>query len=166
MWFSRPKADVRTIHDLLSMSEKIAHDSGDDLPGAEHLLLSAILLPDGTARRAFQRIDVDPGELSAAIAAAHVEALAGIGIRDPLGTDPYQGPVTKPYRAKPSADQAFHVAAALSKESGSRRLLGAHVVQAVARQSTGTAARALAVLGVDPVALDAAAAQEIHDASL
>lgn len=164
MWFSRAKTDVHTIHDLLSMSEKIAHDSGDERPGAEHLLLSAVRLPDGTARRAFQRIEVDPDDLSAAIATAHTEALAGIGLRDPRGPDPYQGPVTKLYRANPSADQAFQEAAALSKEPGSRRLLGAHVVQAVARQSTGTAARALTALGVDPAALDAAAAQEIHDA--
>lgn len=164
MWFSRGKTDVRTIRDLLNTSEKIAHDAGDERPGAEHLLLSAILLPDGTARRAFQRVNVDPDDLSAAIATTHTEALAGIGLRDPLGHDPYQGPVTRLYRANPSADQAFQVAAALSKEPGSRRLLGAHVVQAVARQSTGTAARALAALGIDPAALDAAAAQEIHSA--
>lgn len=164
MWFSRSTADVRTIHDLLTMSEKIAHDSGDELPGAEHLLLSAVLLPDGTAQRAFQRIDVDPAELSAAIATAHTDALAGIGMRDPLDPDPYQEPGSKLYRAKPSADHAFRVAATLSKEPGSHRLLGAHVVQAVARQSVGTAARALAALGVDPAALDAAAAAEIDAA--
>jgi ATP-dependent Clp protease ATP-binding subunit ClpA len=164
MWFSRSTADVRTIHDLLTMSEKIAHHSGDELPGAEHLLLSAILLPDGTARRAFQRIEVDPADLSAAIAAAHADALAAIGLRDPLDPDPFKEPGSKLYRAKPSADQAFQVAAALSKEPGSRRLLGAHVVQAVARQSAGTAARALAALGVDSAALDAAAASEIHAA--
>lgn len=162
MWFSRSKTDVRTIHDLFTMSERIAHDSGDELPGAEHLLLSAILLPDGTARRAFQRIEVDPDDLSAAMTTAHASALAGIGLRDSLDPDPYQGPVSKRFRAKPSADQAFRVAAALSKQAGSRRLLGAHVVQAVARQPAGTAARALAALGVDPAALDAAAAQEIH----
>ena len=164
MGFTRSRSDVRTIHDLLSRAEKIAHDSGDELPGAEHLLLSALQLPDGTARRAFQRIEVDPDDLTAAIATAHAEALARIGLLDPLDPDPYQGPGSKLYRAKPSADQTFHVAAALSKEPGSPRLLGAHVVQAVARQSTGTAARALAALRIDPAALDAAAAQEINRA--
>lgn len=163
MWFSRAKTDVRTIHDLLGRSETIAHDFGEELPGAEHLLLSAIQLADGTARRAFERIAIDPGDLPSAIATAYAEALAGIGLHDPLGQEPYSGPVSKLARSKPSAEHAFQVAAALSKEPGSPRLLGAHVVQAVARLTSGTAARALAVLGVDPVALDAAAAQEIHD---
>src|SRR5687767_10675111 len=67
--------DVRTINMLLTGAEAEARRAGESLPGAEHLLLSAIALPDGSARRAFERVGADPDRLQAAIAAQHADAL-------------------------------------------------------------------------------------------
>jgi hypothetical protein len=85
MRLPRPLQDIRTIKLLLTTAEAEAHRGGDDLPGPEHLLLSALELPDGTARRAFERIGVDPGGFRAAIEAAHRAALQGIGLAAPDG---------------------------------------------------------------------------------
>jgi hypothetical protein len=72
--------DMRTIKVLLTEAERIARDLGDDEPGAEHLLLSAIGLPDGAAARALGRFDVDAARLRSAIEREHADALAAIGI--------------------------------------------------------------------------------------
>jgi ClpA/ClpB-like protein len=50
------------------------------MPGAEHLLLAALELPDGTARRAFERVGADPNALRQAIEEQHAEALCAVGI--------------------------------------------------------------------------------------
>ena len=41
--------DMRTIKTLLSGAEAEAQRARESLPGAEHLLLSAVALPDGSA---------------------------------------------------------------------------------------------------------------------
>ena len=76
----RPIGDVRTIKALLTGAENEALRDGQTTPGAEHLFLSALALPEGSARRAFARIGIDPDGLRAAITAQHVEALGAIGI--------------------------------------------------------------------------------------
>ncbi|CAN5473397.1 hypothetical protein BH23CHL10_BH23CHL10_10160 [soil metagenome] len=45
--------DMRTIGRLLTDAEQIARRMGDERPSAEHLLISAIGLPDGSAGTVF-----------------------------------------------------------------------------------------------------------------
>jgi hypothetical protein len=80
MPFIRPIQEFRTIRQLLGGAERLAQESGETLPGAEHLLLAALALPDGTARRAFERLGVDPDGLPSAIASQHADALRTVGI--------------------------------------------------------------------------------------
>ncbi|MGZ8476106.1 MAG: Clp protease N-terminal domain-containing protein, partial [Candidatus Limnocylindria bacterium] len=47
---------MRTIKKLLTDAEVEARAMGEAEPGAEHLLLAALDLPDGSARRAFERL--------------------------------------------------------------------------------------------------------------
>jgi hypothetical protein len=61
-----PVRDMRTIKTLMTGAEAEALEAGESVPGAEHLLLSALALPDGSARRAFERVGADPDELRAA----------------------------------------------------------------------------------------------------
>jgi ATP-dependent Clp protease ATP-binding subunit ClpA len=163
MPFIRPIREFRTIRALLGGAERLAREAGEELPGAEHLLLAAVALPDGTARRAFERLGVDPGGLSAAIAAQHADALRAIGI-DPGETAALEtpaAPASGVFRATPSAQVVFQRAVDLSGTPKPRRLLGAHVVVAVCEMERGTVARALRLMGVDRDRLAAAAREEL-----
>ena len=163
MKLRNPVRDVRTIKQLLTGAEQEAHAAGESAPGAEHLLLSALALPDGSAQRAFERVGADSGRLRAAIATQHDDALRAIGIDPPdeaalqAGDPPA---ATRAYRSNASARSAFQAASALARAETDSGLVGAHVVAAVAEMEHGTAARALTVMGIDRAALAAAARDE------
>jgi ATP-dependent Clp protease ATP-binding subunit ClpA len=153
---------VRAIKQLLTDAEREARSMGDAEPGAEHLLLAALDLPDGTARRVLDGFGVDAEGLRRAIGDHHAAALASVGIEAPdLGTpspiEPANG--TGPYRSSASAREAFQAAAAMARRD--RTLLGAHVVAAVAEMEHGTSAGVLQALGIDPTALAAASHEAI-----
>ena len=152
--------DVRMIKNLLRGAEEEARRAGDALPGPEHLLLSAIALDDGSARRAFQRVGADAGALRDAIARQHDDALRSVGIEPPDLEDAAPGDAPKgAFRSTAPARTAFRAASDMAR-SGGGGLLGAHVVAAVADLEHGTAARSLAAMGVDREALAAAARDE------
>ena len=140
--------DVRTIKKLLTGAEAEARSSGEEVPGPEHLLLSAAALPDGSAGRALLQVGVDPQQLRLAVEAAHQSALAAVGVASPaVGAGPaLRSTASGVFRSTPQAQQVFQDAVALAKPS---RLRGAHVVAAAARLERGTVPRALAALGVD-----------------
>lgn len=163
MFSFRPIREFRTVRALLGRAERLAKESGEALPGAEHLLLSALALPDGTARRAFERLGVDPNGVASAIAAQHADALRAVGI-EPGDADSPVVPapeVRGVFRSAPSAQVVFRRAVELSGTPKPRRLLGAHVVVAVAEMEHGSAARALRHMGVKREHLAAAARQEL-----
>jgi ATP-dependent Clp protease ATP-binding subunit ClpA len=162
MPFKRPFDELRTIKALLVLAERLAQDSGEELPGAEHLLLSAIALPDATAGMAFDRLGIDPDGLPAAIAAQHAEALRTVGIEaGGVATPPEPVPPGRGvFHATSSAQAVFRRAVELSGTTKPRRLLGAHVVLAVTEMEHGTAVRALRRMGVDRAQL-ADAAHEV-----
>ena len=158
----RLKGEFHTIRQLLEGAERLAQRSGDAHPGAEHLLLSALALPDGTARRAFERLGADPDGLQPAIAAQHADALRAVGIELDAGEAVVPAPEARGvFLSTPSAQSAFRRAVELSKHPKPRRLLGAHVVAAVAEIERGTVARALRRMGVDRAKLVAAAHDEL-----
>ena len=89
MKIANPVRDARTIKQLLEGAEAEATRAGEPQPGAEHLLLAALDLPDGSARRAFAAAGADPDALRDAIAAQRhgtaARALAALGVdRDAL----------------------------------------------------------------------------------
>ena len=161
MRLKNPFRDMRTIRMLLEGAEAEANRAGESMPAAEHLLLAALKLPDGTARRAFERVGADPGALRQAIEDQHTEALRAIGID--ADTAELAGP-TAPlangvYRSSGSAQSAFQAAGTLARKTRSQ-LVGAHVVLAIADMEHGTAVRALRARGIDIDALAAAAREE------
>lgn len=165
MRLSRPLQDVTTMNALLNTAEDLALEAGESLPGPEHLLLSALGLPDGTARRAFEWLGADPGAFAPAIRRAHADALAAVGVRvaDEAALDADVARARSPkrgvMRTTAPAQDAFQAAVKHAKSQKSR-LLGAHVVAAVAGQEHGTAVRALRVMGIEPQALREAAEAE------
>lgn len=175
MRLPRAIRDVRTIRALLEGAEDEALRAGVGEPGAEHLLLAALALPEGSARRAFARLDphVDLDRMREAITTQHTAALRAVGIdvsdARTVGVIPGTAhPETAPaangvYRAGASARDAFRVAADLARTPPRVPLCGAHVVAAVAGIEHGTAPRTLHTLGIDPDALATAAHAELAE---
>lgn len=166
MRLPRAIQDIRTIEALLTEAEAEARRAGDDLPGPEHLLLSAFGLPDGTARRAFERLGADPEAFREAVDTAHRQALHAVGVSVPGGIERRLPPPAPPggvYRLTGPGQDVFQAAVKLAKAAEPSLLRGGHVVVAVCGQEHGTIARALEALGVDRRALAAAAGEALAD---
>ena len=163
--------DVSTINALCSGAEKLANADGQKEPGAEHLVLSALELPDGTARKAFKRVHADPDSFRAAIARQYEDALQNIGIALPpeAAIADEASPVaagTGLYKAQASADTlmqtlARDIMAKEHKADSATPLLGAHVILAATTAQYGVAIRAFQAMGIDPTKLTEAATAEI-----
>lgn len=156
--------DMLTIRELAVIAEKYANANGEKEPGAEHFLLAALDLPDGSARRAFARVHADPGQFNAAIDQQYQEALRNAGIElspEILAARTATVAGTGFYVAQISAQQLMKNLFAERKNSADVPLSGAHVIVAATRAEQGVAVRALRTMGVDPVRLSEAATEEI-----
>ena len=158
--------DMQTIKALCESAEVHAHTRGEAKPGAEHFVLAALDLPDGTARRAFERLRVCPDRFGDAIDQQYSDALRNAGIDLLLTPGAQPVPANKgPYRFEHSAQALMQE---LSNRNDSDRvpLLGAHVVSVVANTRYGVAARTLRAMGISGAELAEAAAGEIKEATL
>lgn len=150
-------ADARLIAALLTTAETEARALGDAEPGAEHLLLAALLVDDPSARDTVRQVaeTVDAAAVRSAIGAVHAASLAAVGVTAPEldGTLPSASGI---YHSEVSAQEVFRRARVLSR--GPREgLHSAHVLLAAAERDHGTVARVLESLGIDRAALVAAA---------
>lgn len=156
--------DMGKIKQLLEQAEAIARRDGLAAPAAEHLVLAALELPDGTARAALERAGSSAEAFAAALREQHAAALAAVGVvaDDELidASLPDPQPATGVYRSETSAQELFQRAGAAARAEGGG-LLGAHVVRAAAALEHGTVARVLEHLGVDRHVLSASATAEI-----
>ncbi|MVS98644.1 Clp protease N-terminal domain-containing protein [Devosia marina] len=147
--------DMGTIKQLCERAEKHALHDRQPEPGAEHFLLAALEMEDGTARRAFQAAGMDPDGLKAAIAQQYVAALESIGLAVEPTADHHDAVARPPapgaYHAAPSGQDVMQALA--DSRNQHAPLLGAHVVAVVAAMPHGIAARALRGMGSDPVLL-------------
>lgn len=158
-------ADVKTISGLLLQAEEIARSGGTDKPAAEHLVLAALHLPDGTASRTLARVGLSGEDLRGALEDQEVGDLERIGIQAPDDQIRAELPeLTAPtgvYQSEPSAQQLFRAAGDDARRNG-EPLVGAHVLRAAAASEHGTTARVLRRLGIEPGALERAATAEIQ----
>jgi ATP-dependent Clp protease ATP-binding subunit ClpA len=157
---------MRTLSQLCTQAEVHARASGQAAPGAEHFLLAAIDLPDGSARRAFESIGADPAAVRSAIEQQYRNALQGLGLDNAAlpqaaALEPHAPGL---YRAQPSGQELVQALARTRKDQGGP-LLGAHVVLAVAAMSQGVAARTLRAMGIDAARLAAAAQAQVPSAA-
>jgi len=164
----RRRADMATISRVLAGAEQRALADGLARAGAEHVILAALDLPDGSARRVFARAGADPDGFAPAVAAQHAAALAAAGIAaDDAALQeripPAPGHPRGPMRSDPSVERLLRDAAAAVKRDGTP-LTGAHLVRAAASQEHGTVPRTLRHLGIAPGDLIAAATAEISAA--
>ena len=158
--------DMRTIKQVLTDAEAIAREMGDEEPGAEHLLLSAIGLPDGSAGRVLGSVGIDADRIRTALRDEQADALVSAGVpretaeamADPTPLGGAGTPVL--YGAGPSGREVFQEASKLARSS-KQRLAGAHVVAAIAGLERGTMPRVLDRLGVGRQQLADAARAEL-----
>lgn len=152
----RARADVATMNAVLPAAERMARDEGIDEPGAEHLLLAAVDLDDGIARRALGEFGVDAAGLRAAVAAQHEDALRSIGViadeQALAAALPSGGGPTGPLRSRGSLQTAFQASVALAKHDR-LPISSGHVLLAVTDTDHSTVARALDRAGIDRAAL-------------
>jgi ATP-dependent Clp protease ATP-binding subunit ClpA len=163
--------DMGTIKTLCFEAEKLANAEGQKEPGAEHFVLSALALPDGTARKAFLRIHTDPNNFRAAIAQQYEDALQNVGITLPqyaeISGDATPIPTSKGlYKTQSSAQVLMQtltreIMKKEQKANSTAPLLSAHVVLAATSAQYGVTARTFHVMGIDPAKLAEAAIAEI-----
>ncbi len=159
----KPIQDIRTMNALFPAAELEAKRMGVKKPGTEHLVVAAVELPEGSARRAFERAGVDPGEFRVGIVRLRDDSTrtaGGAHIDDPDEGTPEPEPSLMPTRKSPSAQTVFKAVVDLVREEKSP-LYGAFVVMVAAGDSYGTTAQVLRSMGVDPAVLVAAARAEI-----
>ena len=105
--FKRRWRDTGTLQTLFVSAERHANQDGQTEPGAEHLVMAALEMQDGTARKAFQRVGANLTMFSEAIAQQHVEALRAIGIEPSTVAPLIDGPPVSStkglYKAQASA---------------------------------------------------------------
>ena len=83
---------MRTLSRLCTGAEAHARASGQAAPGAEHFLLAAIDLPDGSARRALESMGVAPAAVRDAIEQQYRDALRSVGLDATLPQAPALAP--------------------------------------------------------------------------
>ena len=152
---------MRTLRQLCTGAERHARAQGHGAPGAEHFLLAALDLPDGSARRVFERLGADPRALQAAIEQQYRDALQGLGLGAavlPAAAATTAAP-SRIYQAQPSGQELMQ-ALARSRKGRAGPLRGAHIVALVAEMPQGVAARTLRALRLDAAELAAAAHAE------
>jgi ATP-dependent Clp protease ATP-binding subunit ClpA len=167
--FMQRFSDMRTIKAMCLGAERHANAEGQKEPGLEHFVLAALELPDGTARKAFERIGADPDRFQQALAQQYADALENIGVQSPsldsIRLDAARiAPNDGPYKAKPAVQALMQQLANRHKAYPGEPLLGAHWLAVIATVRHGVAARAMKKLGVDLERLVTATRAEINAA--
>lgn len=157
-------ADMKTISKLCLGAERHANQQGEEKPGAEHFMLAALDLPDGSARNVFSRLNIDPQTMAEAIKQQHVDALNRLGIEPEVveaayDTVPEVTPKVALYDTTASGQALMQKLYQRNKKS-KEALIGAHVLDVVAAMDYGIAPRVLQVMGVETKALKQAIAAE------
>jgi ATP-dependent Clp protease ATP-binding subunit ClpA len=155
--------DTRTIMALSMDAERRALQAGQQHPGAEHYTLAALDLEDGSARRVFERIGVDPEAYRVALAERHASALSTLGIdAASLGShEPPPAEATALFDAQPSGQTLMQSLPELQRRLPAP-LCGAHVLLAAAAMTHSAAGRALKAVNIEPQTLGRAAEDELR----
>lgn len=160
--FKRRFRDAGTLQTLFASAERHANEEGE---AAEHLVMAALEMPDGTAGRTFERVGAKPARFHDAVARQYVEALRAIGMEPsavaPLNDGPPVSSAEGVYKAQASAQALVQKLTETKPFNAALPLLGADILIAAAAGQHTIAVRALRAMGVDPAALAAAARAEI-----
>ena len=146
--------DMATVRALLEAAERESAAMGEPDPGAEHVVLAALALPDHTAADALAELGVDAARLRAAIERVHTDALATLGIAQPPSPSPIPTSTDRGvYRSKGSTRDLLTATAKAKKDLRAPRFTSAHVLMGASTLEHGTLPEALHHLGIDAATL-------------
>ncbi len=153
--------DIKTLGKLIPGAEQQAQTMGEEKPGAEHFVLSALDLEDGTAKRVFDRFGINANQFKAAVKTQYDEALHTLGIHAPdLEPEPIRSDKIL-LDSSPSGQSLMQSLYQLASKHKAIPLQSAHVIAVAADIDNGVVPRAFKVLGIDRTALAKAAREEI-----
>ena len=156
--------DMKTLIALGEGAKKHANLGGDEKVGAEHYVLSALDLPDGSATRVFQELGISAEDYSRSIEDQYNAALDAIGMSTGnTSADPIEE-TGKLIRVQGSGSDLMKSLHALKQTDKDRALLGAHVLTVVGEMKHGAAIRAFRALGIDNNTLNEAIQCELGSA--
>jgi hypothetical protein len=147
--------DMGTIKALCEVAERIANAEHQAAPGAEHFVLAALELPDGSAARVFAKLGLTASAFAEAVRQTHRAALEAVGV----GADQIRGS-ERDVPPLPEPREIYNAA-----PSGQAVLIGAHVLEVVSAMQHGTTQRAFALLGRDAPTVMAAVQSEMKMAA-
>ncbi len=158
--------DMGTIKTLCEAAERVANEEQQKAPGAEHFVLAALELPDGSAGRVFAKLGVSATAFREAVREQHRAALrmAGVAEADIAASERDVPPLPRPdeiYNAAPSGEAVIKGLAALRKRGITGPLAGVHVLEVVWAMQHGSTVRALRLLGRDQATVMAAIESEM-----
>jgi ATP-dependent Clp protease ATP-binding subunit ClpA len=146
--------DMATMRTLLEAAERESAVMGEPDPGAEHVVLAALALPDHTAGDALAELGVDAARLRAAIEQVHADALAALGLAEPPAPTPIPTPTNRGvYRSKGSTRDLLTATAEARRTLHARRFTSAHILIGASALEHGTLPKALHELGIDAATL-------------
>lgn len=157
--------DMGTIKTLCEAAERIANSEQQRTPAAEHFVLAALELPDGSAARVFQKLGITREAFAEALREQHRDRLRRAGVNEALiASSEYAVPPLPrsdgSYDAAPSGQAVLKGLAALRKRGVSGPLIGVHVLEVVLAMQHGATAHAFRALGCGAVAVMAATESE------
>jgi len=159
--------DMATISKLCQVAETYAQKRSEGAPAEEHFLLSALDLPDGTARRVFERVGASPEQLEKAIDQQHNEALSYIGVDisklniDDSTVDSAVSP-SIPFESKPSAQSLMKELVKMRRNDKDIPLIGLHIIEVLSSKELGVVARTMKLIGISQDSLKEAVAKELE----
>lgn len=144
-------SDVSFMNSLFTTAERIAHDMGDPVMGAEHLVIAALERDDPDLRTALATLPLDAQRFRSAVLAVHADALNSVGLN--ARTSPIMETPHGLLSGTPTARKVFQDARTTARKRHTP--LTATVILATAAQlEHGTTARALTRLGIDRADLE------------
>ncbi|WP_108395821.1 Clp protease N-terminal domain-containing protein [Devosia submarina] len=159
-------ADMGTIKTLCERAEAAAHEQHQGRPGAEHFVLAALDLSDGSAKRVFSKLGISGADFRRALRDVHHKALnaAGVGAEQIVLSEQNVPPLPHPagiYDAAPSGQAVLQGLAALRQRGVRGPLLSVHVLEVVSAMQHGTTNSAFQLLGHNQPSVMAAIQSEM-----
>lgn len=156
--------DMATIKNLCNVAEQYALKRNEKTPGAEHFLLAALDLDEGSAKRIFEDLGVNPDDFNLAISKQYAAALESVGITqiatENLINQSAQKPNSIIFETKASAQDLMQTLA--KRKDKDIPLQGAHVLEVISMMQDGVAIRALRAMNVDLSNLRQAVLKELN----
>ena len=142
--------DMKTISQLISGADQQANLCGKEEPGAEHFVLSALNLDDGSARRVFTKLGIDAEKFKNAINQQYKDALSSVGIQctTEISTEPVENSKLI-QSSQPSGKELIKLLYEFKRKDKHRPLLSAHVILVASKMEQGIVARSFNTLQVD-----------------